>query len=281
MDASNGKSTFVNLLKGLLGSQNVTCVSPEAIGGRFQSASVLGKLALLADDINPDALGHRRNSAFKQIVSGNTIHTDIKNKDGSDFTPLATTVLSLNGHLDVREMDGGLKRRLLFVPFRAHFREGTECCDGNAAARLMRDPEALQRLAWFGMRVLQRLVRNHGYTHIDASDEMLEEVRVEGDSVAAWVRDEGIDYLRDVHGQATTHVYGRFREWCDRHGWEELPNEQVFSRRLARDEGLVMTIRAEVEAGLVEAPGHWRLKASPRWDAALRKAVRRYGLAAS
>ena len=284
LDASNGKSTFVNGLKGVLGPANVTCISPEVVGGRFQSASVIGKLAILADDINPDALGHRRNAAFKQIVSGNAIHTDVKGRDGCDFTPFATVVLSLNGSLDVRDMDGGLRRRLLFVPFRAHFEEGDRgTCNQNMAGELLRDEAVVRRFAALGVRGLQRLVAHGRYTAIEGADRMLDEVALEGEPVAAWVHDESIDYDRDVRGEVVNDVYRRFKDWCDQRGWDEdVPNEQSFTRRLSGTAEFVATIRAAIDAGRVPAPAErWKLGTSVGWVSVLRKSVRRYPLKAA
>ena len=277
-DASNGKSTFVKLLQALLGSQNVTCLSPEAMGSRFQCATIIGKLAVLADDINPDALANRRNSAFKQIVSGNTIHTDIKGKDGCDFKPLATSVLSLNGVLNLREMDGGLRRRLLFIPFRAHFEEGHRGCNMDIASDLAHDEAAMQRLAFLGIQGLQRLVRNRRFTHIEGSEEEIDGMFRETDAVGAWVHDEAIDYLRDVDGQTTSSVYARFKDWCEQRGWEHIPNEQVFSRKLSRDAEFVSTVRRSIEDGALVAPKNWKIGTRPHWEPLFKKTIRRYGL---
>ena len=278
LDASNGKSTFVNLLKAMLGDANVTCISPEALGGRFQSATLIGKLAVLADDINPGALSQRRNSTFKQVVSGNSIHTDIKNQDGCDFKPLATVIMSLNGNLEIEDMDDGLKRRLLFVPFRAQFTEGTDSCRANLADDLSHDPLVLRRLACLGLRGLQRLVKRRRYTHIPGSERMLNEVARTGEPVASWVHYAEIDYMRNVHERTTTEVYNLFRDWCDQQGWEQIPNAQVFSRKLAKNKEFVRTISEAIFVGRVEAPDRWRLATFSEWDPMRHKSVRRYCL---
>ena len=51
--ASNGKSTFLNWLRSILGTENVSSLDIATLGQRFQAGRVVGKLENLCDDI-PD-----------------------------------------------------------------------------------------------------------------------------------------------------------------------------------------------------------------------------------
>ena len=51
-DKSNGKSTFLHVVKNLLGDQNIASLDLKELGDRFKTAELFGKLANIGDDTN-------------------------------------------------------------------------------------------------------------------------------------------------------------------------------------------------------------------------------------
>lgn len=263
-DASNGKSTFIKVLKAMLGSANCTSITPKTLGKQFQAASIIGKTAILADEMAPDALSGKDNTTFKQIVAGFVLHTDVKFKDGIDFKPMGTVVMSLNKTLEYDGSDQGLKRRLAFIPFRAVFHEGTSDCNPNLKDELCRSRDAIDRLAWLGMQGLLRVVRTHRLTYVRGADEMLESARLDRDPVAAWVAMDSIEW-EDISGRATSLVYEQFRKWCTSNGWsgrkeDGIPVSSEFSKKLGKEALVVRSAARAIELGIEpNAPAKWRI----------------------
>lgn len=51
-DKSNGKSTFLHVVKNMLGDKNIASLDLKELGDRFKTAELFGKLANIGDDIS-------------------------------------------------------------------------------------------------------------------------------------------------------------------------------------------------------------------------------------
>lgn len=73
----NGKSTFLEVVTKMLGSDNVSAVTLQALNDdKFAPARLYGKLANVFADLPPKALTSA--SIFKAIVGGDTISLERK-----------------------------------------------------------------------------------------------------------------------------------------------------------------------------------------------------------
>ena len=77
---ANGKTTFLKMIDSLLGSENISHVSLQDLGGdRFASAGLYGKLANTFADLKSDKLKH--SGPFKMLVSGDSLRAQKKFKN--------------------------------------------------------------------------------------------------------------------------------------------------------------------------------------------------------
>lgn len=210
--ASNGKSTYLNWLRQILGTENVSSLDIATLGQRFQAGRVVGKLANLGDDIPDGFLKGDELSMFKKLVTGDAIYTDVKNGDGYEFRPTASMVFSMNAVPRLSDTTDGIFRRLAFIPFRNRFAPGLPGYDPNMAAKLAR-PEVLKRGAALGLLALGELIERGGLTPIKDMVEEIEEVRQDNDSVVRWLFDCGITG-EDLVGRIVADVYDEYRQWC-------------------------------------------------------------------
>lgn len=210
--ASNGKSTYLNWLRQILGTENVSSLDIATLGQRFQAGRVVGKLANLGDDIPDGFLKGDELSMFKKLVTGDAIYTDVKNGDGYEFRPTASMVFSMNAVPRLSDTTDGIFRRLAFIPFRNRFAPGLPGYDPNMAAKLAK-PEVLKRGAALGLLALGELIERGGLTPIKDMVEEIEEVRQDNDSVVRWLFDCGITG-EDLVGRIVADVYDEYRQWC-------------------------------------------------------------------
>lgn len=210
--ASNGKSTYLNWLRQILGTENVSSLDIATLGQRFQAGRVVGKLANLGDDIPDGFLKGDELSMFKKLVTGDAIYTDVKNGDGYEFRPTASMVFSMNAVPRLSDTTDGIFRRLAFIPFRNRFAPGLPGYDPNMAAKLAR-PEVLKRGAALGLLALGELIERGGLTPIKDMVEEIEEVRQDNDSVVRWLFDCGITG-EDLVGRIVADVYDDYKQWC-------------------------------------------------------------------
>lgn len=267
--AANGKSTYINWVAAILGSENVTSLSIEDFGNRFNKGMVAGRLANLGDDIPDGFLKGDQLSTFKKMVTGDSIYADVKGTDGFEFRPMATQVFSMNAIPRLSDTTDGIMRRLSFTPFRAEFRPGMEGYDPNMERRLAA-PDVLQRGALIGLLALPELIERGRFVEIPEMEQELEAVRVDNNSVARWVTEECID-AADLDRKPVAEVYKMYQDWADEAGEKFVRNRSEFSKALIDylgltrvDAGMLVTTKIKLNGSVMRA---YKLVNSAKIDA--------------
>lgn len=227
-NAANGKSTFLKVLRALLGSNNTSMLDLASLGEKFQSAHLIGKLANIGDDIPDGFLQGGELSIFKKLVDSSGIHTDIKYGDGFDFKPSATLIFSMNAVPHLSDTTDGVFRRLAFIPFRRRFEPGMDGYDPHIAEKMSR-PENLQRLALLGLMELPSLIHRNSITKIPDMAEEVEAVRIDNDVVRRWIAEEGITES-DLAEHWVSDVYQDFDRWCSEAGERYQKAQRGFTK---------------------------------------------------
>lgn len=229
-EASNGKSSFLKVVKTLLGADNVSSLDLETLGQRFQAANVVGKLANIGDDIPDGFLKNQELSAFKKLVDGSGLYTDVKNAEGFDFMPTATLVFSMNSIPRMADTTDGVFRRLCLTPFRQCFRPGQAGYDPHIVQKMCR-PENLERLAMLGLMALPDLIGRYQFTILDDMAEEIETVRIDNNIVLRWWYDSQMT-VEELDGKWTSDVYREFKEWAEDNGERYPSTQRNFTREL-------------------------------------------------
>ena len=239
--ASNGKSTYINWIRAIVGTENVASMDIATLGRNFQTGGVVGKLANLGDDIPDGFLKGDELAIFKKVVTGESIHTDVKFAEGFDFRPSATFVFSMNAVPRLADTTDGVFRRLYFLPFKRRFSPSDPDFDPNIAAKLAR-PEVLRRGALLGLMSLGDLIRRGFLTPIPEMEEEVEEVKQDNDSVARWLYEEDVA-VGHIDGKSLQEVYSRYTDWCKEAGERNPFSLRKFTTRVkesSRFEGYVI-----------------------------------------
>ena len=84
---SNGKSTYIELLKNVIGDENISGLQPKEIAARFMGSHIVGKTANLGDDIASGYLDDRDCAVIKSIATGDLMFTDVKGGKGFHYQP--------------------------------------------------------------------------------------------------------------------------------------------------------------------------------------------------
>lgn len=237
--ASNGKSTFINWCRVIVGEGNYTSMDISTLGQRFNAGQVVGKLANLGDDIPNGPINGQELSTFKKLVTGDSIYTDVKGSDGFYFKPSATFVYSMNSMPRLGDITDGVFRRLAFVPFRNKFYPGTEGYDPDIARKLAR-PEVLRRGAILGLMELPNMIKAGVLHRIPDMADRVEEVKRVNDSIADWLHEEDVG-VEDIHEMPSHDVYRKYKLWCDMSGRRAV-SEKSFTGSLNDDAYLIRGI---------------------------------------
>lgn len=131
-NGSNGKSTFVKVMKKAFGEYGKT-VNPELLlqqkNGSMQStefafASLKGARLLTMSETDE---GERMSDkTIKKLTSGEEISAQKKFGDQFEFEPTFTPVMSTNNLPAIRSKDYGIWRRIFLIPFLVKFTDETK-----------------------------------------------------------------------------------------------------------------------------------------------------------
>lgn len=209
---SNGKSMFIKALRAALGAENTASLDVRTIGMRFMAGQLTGKLANLGDDISNESLSGDTMSVVKKIVTGERMFTDTKGVKGFEFTPYCTMVFSANEVPRMKDYGNGVLRRLHPIPFNAVFSMEAGNLDPELERKITSEA-ASEYLLRLGVGGIQRVLESGGMTPNSASRRAVQEVRLDNDSILAWVTDCGIGPGR-LQGRLSSCVYREYKDWC-------------------------------------------------------------------
>ncbi len=210
---SNGKSTFLNMLKTMIGKRNLSVLDLKKLDDRFSTVMLFNKLANIGDDISdefiPDA------TFFKKIVTGEAIDAEHKGQPKFDFEPYVKLIFSANNipRIGKGRNSDAILRRLVIVPFNAKFDEsqpGFKPFIGDD----LKSQESMEYLIQLGIVGLKRVLKNRKFTKSERMQREIEEFEEANNPVLGFFREiEGDEEIK-VENEPTNKVYKAYQEYC-------------------------------------------------------------------
>lgn len=217
-DGSNGKSTFIDFIKTLLGDENVSSLDMKELGERFKSAELFGKLANLGDDIADDFIADP--STFKKLVTGDRINAERKGADPFEFNNYAKLFFSANNIPRIKDRTGAVQRRLVIIPFDAHFSKDDP--DYSPYIKYdLRQPECMEYLIKLGLEGLRRVLQNQCFTESVKVEKELKEYELTNNPVVGFLDEVDED---SIVNEPTKAVYRRYTEFCLANSLQPMSN---------------------------------------------------------
>ena len=226
----NGKSTFLNLIRALLGDTNYVSKSLKTLEeNRFAVADLFGKMANICGDIQPARI--QDSSIFKQMTSTDSMNGERKFKGTFNFDNFATNFFGCNELPPTSDRTYGFYRRWLVLPFSYDIPENER--DPDLGDKLNTDAElsGLLRLAVEGQK---RLRKNRMFSVSETVESALANYRLKNDSVLRFVTYEV--NISDSEAVSTRQeVYDTYRAYCDSQGVRPV-SQIAFNDSLEKNE---------------------------------------------
>ena len=236
-DKSNGKSTFLDCVKAILGEKNISALDLKELGDRFTTSMMFGKLANIGDDISDDFMQGSQVSIFKKIVTGNRIKAERKGQDPFEFNPFIKLLFSANDIPRMKDKTGAVLRRLVIIPFNATFGKSDPDYDPFIKYKLIQK-ESIEYLISLGVEGLKRVIINDEFTKSTKVQNQLNEYEEENNPIIAFIADSGIDMIEN---EPTNEVYKRYQVFCADNAMTPMSNI-VFSKQINKRLGLEISI---------------------------------------
>lgn len=228
-DKSNGKSTYIDMIKTLLGDCNTSALDLKELGDRFKTAELFGKLANLGDDIGDEFVSNT--SVIKKVISGDRINVERKGQDPFDFNNYSKFIFSANNipRMGRGKDSAAIVDRLIIVPFDATFSRDDPDFDPYIKYKLRTD-EAMEYLIQIGLDGLWRVLQNRKFTTSEKVIKEMKEYEESNNPVLMFFKecDE-----TEIINEPTKVVYQRYNEFCLANSFQPLSNIE-FSRQLKK-----------------------------------------------
>lgn len=242
-DKSNGKSTFLDCVKAILGEDNISALDLKELGDRFSTSMMFGKLANIGDDIGDDFLQGGQVATFKKVVTGNRIKAERKGQDPFEFNPYVKLLFSANDIPRMKDKTGAVLRRLVIIPLNARFTKylpsGEIDPDYNPYIKYeLIEQSSLEYLIRVGVEGLRRIIENNEFTKSDKVTEQINEYENENNPIKAFIDDCGVEMIEN---EPTGDVYRRYQIFCADCGMQPMSNI-VFSKQINKRLGFEVEV---------------------------------------
>lgn len=232
-DKSNGKSTYLDMINTMLGSENVANLDLKDLGDRFSPASLFGKLANIGDDIGDDFISGQTAAQFKKIVSGSRIRGEYKGQTEFFFDPYCKMLYSANNIPRIKDKSGAVIDRMIIVPFDAKFNNTDPDYDPYVKYKL-REPDAIKRLIILGIQGLRRVLAAQAFTQSAKVKKELLEYEENNNPVLVFFREHTKE---EFANHQTGEVYKKYNEFCLSNNFTAMSNIE-FSKQVKKHFGL-------------------------------------------
>lgn len=230
-DGSNGKSSYLKIIRRLVGNENAASLDLKELDQRFKTAELFGKLVNIGDDISKGYI--KESSVLKKLSTGETLNVERKGRDPFDFTNYAKLIFSANEMPRINDYSDGLGRRLQIVPFKAKFSPDDEDYDPFITDKLM-SVESMQYVIVMALNALKRLLKNKRFTQSKAVERELEKYHEENNPIISFIRVEEIELERAI----VSDIFLQYKLYCGENGYTAVSNIS-FSKQVKQIFGYV------------------------------------------
>ncbi|PBO84989.1 MAG: hypothetical protein COA77_06360 [Thaumarchaeota archaeon] len=224
-DGANGKSTCLKIIEGILGKKNCSHVSIHAMQNqRFATSQLDGKPVNIYADISNRELNNL--GLFKQIISGETISVEKKNKDAFDLNSFAKHFFSANEMPDIKDNSDGAFRRIYVTKWENQFLAGVNRIENLAEIILEKEKSGIFNLMLENYKTIQK---NKGFRYKQSIAKVREIIKLESDKLLEFINET---LVKDPNGYIIKdQMYEINVKYCNFHSYE-VYTKQKFGANL-------------------------------------------------
>lgn len=207
-DGANGKGTLLQIMKKIYGEDNCTALSIKDLTDMRYQVTLVGKLANLGDDVQPEAINNDQMKVLKNICTADTVSTRQLYKQSMNATFTAKMYFTTNS--DIRSFEKGYayKRRVKWMPM---FNK-VEKPDPMFISR-MTSEKALQYWMKLLVEAYMRLATSWKFTESEVVEEYNRQYHVENNYMAVFL--ETLDIDTDLIGKTGPEVKLLYNQYND------------------------------------------------------------------
>lgn len=235
---ANGKSVFFDIIKALIGRDNICTYSLQSLTkvDSYERANLSNKLLNYATEIN----GKLEASVFKQLASGEPV--EARQIYGSPFIMENYAKLMFNCNELPKEVENtdAFFRRFIIFPFTQSIPKQEQ--DPELSAKIVH--QELSGVFNWMLDGLRRLLRQKRFSESGQIDEQVKNFRRESDSVAMFLDEEA--YRPDLdHFVLLKALYQEYKAYCNDNGYSPCSAKTLSKRLKAYGYGMKKTMHGQ------------------------------------
>jgi putative DNA primase/helicase len=208
----NGKSTFLDVIKTMLGSKNYTAISFKDLANNFRAASLKNKLASLAGDISSQPI--QESDLFKSITAYEDIQLEQKYKDSYTTKLFSTMLYSCNKLPRTPDTSDGFYRRFTIIPFNADLSKVTNV-DGLAFHNSLMSQESIDYIAYKACLAIYNVLNTtKEFSLPDCVKEMIQQYRIDNSGPLSWFRDKVKSDIAKLKTYKLGVAFANYQAYC-------------------------------------------------------------------
>ena len=234
--AGAGKSVLLRVLNELLlGKENVSNVSWQALNERFKTAELFGKLANIFADLPTKNIDD--NGIFKALVGEDYLTVEKKNKDPFSFQSNARLLFSCNSiPKNYGDRSDGFYRRLIIVRF--NHTVPVEQRDPHLLDKFRAEADGIFLFALDGLRRLMQ--ENYVFCETERNRAELQQYREESDSVLSFVKECCL--LGAEYEVGSTDIFNCYKTYCEECGLKPFSQKVFVSQIIASNPQITRSV---------------------------------------
>ena len=209
----NGKSTYLDVIKAILGRNNYTAISFKDLANNFRASSLRNKLASLAGDISSQPI--QESDLFKSITAYEDVMLEQKYKDAIVDRIYSTMLYSCNKLPRTPDTSDGFYRRFVIIPFNADLSK-VKNVDGLTFHNKLVSQESIDYIAYKACKAIYNVLNTTlDFTIPDCVAYMIEQYRIDNSGPLSWFRDKLKGDLNKLKTYKLGVAFANYQSYCN------------------------------------------------------------------
>jgi len=223
-DGGNGKSTFIDTIAMVVGTQATSHIDLEALYGQFGMQGLVGKRLNIIEEV---AGNYYQSNKLKKLISGEEVTIDIKYKPQFTFRPQAKFVFSVNMFPRVDDTSTATERRICAVTFRNNYRKNPNFQLRSSRGLLAKELSGI--LNWM-LDGACDLAEKKNFIITEEQTQMLNEYRQENSSVEGFISE--CILLDPEESVDVPTLYAEYKKWSQSDGGRKIKANITFTKEV-------------------------------------------------
>jgi putative DNA primase/helicase len=228
---NNGKTTFLKVMKKLVGSTNISNLSLDSLQNSvFASAGLHGKLCNISEEEPPKTF-RESNGAFKNLTGDGVVNAQYKYGNPFEFENKAKVIITYNEMPYINDTTKGMLRRLMITPWEFDISKNPDKKDPDIEYKLYEELSGIFNKCLEGWK---RLEEQKGFTKSVYVDKKVNEVHEYSDVVFRFLN-QCVQKTGDESDKIESKImYNAYCNYHDSEGGKKLTTNS-FGRRMKKE----------------------------------------------